>query len=547
MNHLKYALLIYICILAVSCGTSYTKNAAILRAESLLNSNPDSTFHLLSTITQPQKLSIKDYAAWCLLYTHAQYKLYMDIKSDSTIRIAVNYYNQTSLSKQNGTAYYLLGCILRAKRHRKEALMAFKKANQLLEETQEIDLIGVTRFNIGDIYLEEEVFDQSLLNYKKALECFITTKNIKYQAYAYRQIADMYFRLDHPFEKVMYYSNIALKLSKKAGDTINYYSIMAQQGELLYDKDYSLAKKYLLKGFQYFPTLRPNYATLLSYTYSKLHQPDSAKYYLNISNNESLKSKYKVVQYFIEAYIAKDEGNTYKAFNLYEKAYSFRNKFFKETVKNKLYQLDKQYDVTQKEKENAALKISNRNKVIVITLFVIIFTLLFQKSKRNKIIQSMEMQRLEYEIKVKKAENTKKRALLLSKIQHKVDNTLRLNLLNMGTTASEKMEVFLKEVSKQSIITDQEWHDYIDEVNHIFDNKIKQLQETNLQLTNTDIKVISLILLKLDIAECCSLLNMNKNTMYHRRKIIKERMGIRKELDLEKYLKESIYSGTIDE
>jgi len=553
MNHLKSALFISICTLAVSCGTSYTKNAAILRAESLLNSNPDSAYHLLTTITKPEKLSKEDYAAWCLLYTHAQYKLYMEIKSDSTIRIAVNYYNQTSLSKQNGTAYYLLGCILRANKYRKEALIAFKKANQLFEETQEIDLIGVTKFNIGDIYLEDEVFDQSLLNYKKALECFITTKNIKYQAYAYRQIADMYFRLNHPFDKVMYYSNIALKLSKKAGDTINYYSILAQQGEFLYDKEYSLAKEYLLKGFQHFPTLRPNYATLLSYTYSKLHQPDSAKYYLNISNNDSLKSKYRVVQYFIEAYIARDDGNIRKAFNLYEKAYSVRNTFFKETIENQLYRLDKQYDLTQKEKENAALKISNKNKVIVITLFIIffligliLFTLLFHKIKRNKMAQSMEMQKLEYEIKMGKAENTQKRALLMSKIQNKIDNTLRLNLLNMGTAASEKMEVFLKEISRQSIITDQEWHDYIDEVNHIFDNKIKQLQEINLQLTNTDVKVISLILLKLDIAECCSLLNMNKNTMYHRRKIIKERMGINKEVDLEKYLKNSIDINTTD-
>jgi len=543
MNHLKSVFFISICILAVSCGTRYTNDATILRAESLLNSKPDSTYRILSSISHPEKLSKADYAAWCLLYTHAQYKLYMDIKSDSIIRIAVDYYNRTKLYKQNGTAYYLLGCIQKANKQKKEALIAFKKADNLLERTDETDLKGIIKFNIGNIYWEDEVFDQSLSNYKKALECFITTKNIKYQAYAYREISDMYNQFDYSFDTIMHYSNIALKLSKQAGDTINYYSILAQQGELLYDKDYSRAKKYLLKGYQYFPALRANYATLLSYTYSKLHQPDSAKYYLNISNNESLKSKYKVVQYYIEAYIAKDEGDLQKAFSLYEKAYSIRNAFFKETIKNQLYRLDKQYDLSQKEKENAALKISNRNKVIVITLFVIIFligliifTLLFHKSKRNKMAQSMEMQRLEYEIKVRKTENIQKRSLLLSKIQHKIDNTLRLNLLNMGTTASEKMEVFLKEISKQSIITDQEWHDYIDEVNHIFDNKIKQLQETNPQLTNTDIKVISLIFLKLDISECCSLLNMNKNTMYHRRKIIKERMGISKETDLESYL-----------
>ena len=543
MNYLKSVFYISICILAVSCGTRYTNNAIILRAESLLNSKPDSAYHILSTISHPEKLSKADYAAWCLLYTHAQYKLYKDIKSDSIIRIAVDYYDRTKLYKQNGTVYYLLGCIKKANKQKREALIAFKKADYLLEKTDETDLKGIIKFNIGNVYWEDEVFNQSLSNFKKALECFIITKNIKYQAYAYRGVSDMYNQFDYPFDTIMRYSNIALKLSKEAGDTINYYSILAQQGELLYDKDYSRAKECLLKGYQNFPALRANYATLLAYVYCKLHQRDSAKFYLKIPLKDTLEMSTNAIRFYVRAHIAKDEGNLIKAYDFYKKAYTLRNTFFKNSLKNQLYRLDKQYDLSQKEKENAALKISNRNKVIVITVFIIIiligliiFTLLFHKSKRNKMAQSMEMQKLEYEIKMRKAENTKKRALLLSKIQNKVDNTLRLNLLNMGTTASEKMEVFLKEISKQSIITDQEWHDYIDEVNHIFDNKIKQLQETNPQLTNTDIKVISLIFLKLDISECCSLLNMNKNTMYHRRKIIKERMGISKDVDLESYL-----------
>ena len=554
MDYIKSAVLILCCFFLFSCGGSYTKNETILRAESLLYTAPDSSYRLLTSITHPERLSKADYAAWCLQYTYAQYKLYMDIKSDSTIRIAVDYYDRTNLYKQNGTAYYLLGCIQKAKKQKKEALIAFKKANQLLEKTQEIDLIGVIRFNIGDIYLEDEIFDQSLSNYKKALNCFISSKNTKYQAYAYRQIADMSFRLRYPFDKVMYYSNIALKLSKQAGDTINYYSILAQQGEMLYDKDYLRSKECLLKVFRYFPALKANHATLLSYIYSKLHQPDSAKYYLNISIKEPVESKYKVVQYFLEAYVTRDGGDIRKAFNLYEKAYSIRNAFFKETVKNQLYQLDKQYDLTQKEKENATLKIDNRNKVIVITLFTIVFLIglivfitLHNRNKSNRIILDMENQRLHFEVEKKKTENEKKNEILLSKLQNKVENTLQFNRLKMGITSSDKLEAFLEEIKKQSMISDSEWKYYMEEINNIFDNKLSHLMNSYSQLTDKDLNVITLICLKLDISDCCNLLNMTKNALYHRRNIMKERMSINKDKDLEEWVWEYLISEFKDE
>ena len=103
MNYLKSALLISISIVLASCEGGNTKNETILQAESLMFTVPNSAYRLLSSIPHPEKLSKADYAAWCLNYTHAQYKLYKDIKSDSIICIAVNYYEHTNLSKQSGT------------------------------------------------------------------------------------------------------------------------------------------------------------------------------------------------------------------------------------------------------------------------------------------------------------------------------------------------------------------------------------------------------------------------------------------------------------
>jgi hypothetical protein len=543
MDYIKSAVLILCCVFLFSCSGSYTKNETILRAESLLFTAPDSAYRLLSSIPHPKQLSKADYAAWCLNYTHACYKTDRDIKSDSIIRIAVNYYEHTQLSKQSGTAYYLLGCILISNRQMKDALVALKNADELLQNTTDINLKGLVKFNIGSTYFEDEVFDQSLFYYKKASNYFIASKNTKYQAYTYRVISDMYNQFDYPFDSVMHYSNLALKQAKTVGDTLNYYSIMAQQGELLYDKDYQRSKEYLLKGFQYFPLYRSNYSTLLAYTYSKLHKPDSARFYLRISSKDTSESKHKALQYYVGAYVAKDEGNLSEAFNLYKKAYSIRNAFFKETIRKQLYRLDKQYDLTQKEKENAELKIDNRNKVIVITLFAIVFLIgmivfitLHNRNKSKRMLHEIENQKLRFEVEKKKADNEKKNEILLSKLQNKVENTLRFNKLNLGIAASDKLEAFVEEIKKQSMISDSEWQYYMEEINHVFDNKLSHLMNSYPQLTNNDVNVLTLICLKLDISDCCSLLNMNKNTMYRRRNTIKERMGINKDKELEEWV-----------
>ena len=262
MKYIGSVIPVLISIFFLSCQSEYTKNKTILQAETVVLTFPDSAFRLLKTIPHPENLSKADYAAWCLQFSHVQYKLNQDITSDRIIQVAVNYYENSRLDKQSGTAYYLLGCILQKNNEYKEAMIAYKKAEYILKSTENRDLKGLVDFKIGYLYMLEETFNESLIYFKKSLNYFISTKNFKYQAYAYREISDIYYQLNYPFQKVMNLSNRALKLSKQSGDSLNYYSILGQQGEMLFDKNYFLAKEFLLKGYNYFPLLRPNYASL---------------------------------------------------------------------------------------------------------------------------------------------------------------------------------------------------------------------------------------------------------------------------------------------
>jgi hypothetical protein len=539
--------LIIVILLIVSCKSHYTKNEMILRAESLLNTAPDSAFQLLTSIPQPKKLPRADYAAWCLQYTHAQYKLYKNIKSDSIIRVAVKYYRKKNLPIQSGTAYYLLGCISKLQNNNKEAMKAYKMAEDILKPTNENNLKGLVDYNIGRIYMQDELFLQSLTYVKQSLTYFVLAKNTKYMAYSYREISNMYHQLNYPINSVMHLSNMALELSKQAGDSLNYYYILSRQGELLYDKDYVRSKNYILQGYRYFKAQRPYYAAYLSFIYSKLNKPDSAKYFLQVSLTDTVNPNLKVIKYLAAAYVTKSEKNNDKSFKYFEKAYASRDSIFQQNIRSQLYRIDKQYDLTRKEKENATLKLANRNNIILITLLIIlvmlgfiIFLLMNNRNKKKQAMYQIEKQRLEFEIKTKHIENTQKRKLLLSNLHNRAENTLRLKQLKVGLSHQEKQEAFMEAITKQSILSEKEWQYYIDEVNSIFDNKIVLYSKANPLLTKSDLLVIALICIGLDIADSCSLLNMTKNAMYHRRKIIRERIGLSKEVDLSEWIRQNL-------
>jgi tetratricopeptide (TPR) repeat protein len=530
---------ILLSILFVSCKQQETKNKIILRAENIVLTSPDSAYRLLTSISHPERLSGKDYAAWCLIYTEAELKQLKKIQSDSIIMISIKYYRNSNMTKQSGIAYYLLGHIQRTLGKKEEAMIAFKKAEYLLDKSDENKFKGLVDFNIGDICMEDEIYEFALQYYKKSLNYFILSKEKYFQAYDYRQISEMYNQLDYPFDSVMHYSNLALNLSKEKGDSINYYTVLSQQGELVFNSNYQLSNQKIHQGYRFFPDKRSYYAAFLSYTYSMMHQPDSARYYLHISLSNPSDEKAKVISFLAYANLEKNEGNHKLASEYFEKAFVYRDSIFQKSIKDKLYKIDKQYDLTKIEAKNATLKIENRNNVILIGFLVIILLVVFiiiqilnNRNKKKELEFRAEKKSMEYELKLKKTENDQKRLLLLTKLQNRIENTLRFNRLKSGFLTKEKKDSFLDELTKQSVISDVEWKNYTDEVDHIFDQRISKLMDTYPQLTYPDIKVISLICLKMDISDCCSLLNMTKNAMYHRRNIIKERIGINKEIDL---------------
>lgn len=550
MKKIVYNSWILILIAFSSCGKQYTSNKLILDAEKLMASNPDSALAILSSIPHPEKLSQADYAAWCLHYTHAQYKCYDPIDSDSLINIALKYYEGSKLNKYSGTAFYLSGCIAELLNDNNKALVAYKNAIELLQNTEEYNTLGLAALNIGYVYQNERLMYKAKPYFHQALDCFQKSGNKKYLMFAYQQISQLYLKLSYPMDSVLYYSDKTIQLAGSMNESNTYYSNTAFQGELLVDKNPREATNKLLSGYKNIRQNRTFYATYLAYTYTLLNKSDSVAFYIKVAETEKKdKSTCKLLN---KSKVYVDLNNKqYK--NAYEHlmiAYLYNDSIQSEKFQSQLYYIDKQFDYTAKERENAQLKILNRNRVIAIGILIIgILTVLLAfllatiRSRKKQAVHKMEQQKLLYELEKRQIEVESKKALLLSKLKQKIDITLQIMRFEQNGAKTFEKEHLMDIINKHVMLKEWEWSYYISETDSILGNKLTEMQDTYQELMPFDMIVIVLISLGIDVPDSCNLLNMTKNTMYIRRKRIKKRLGIDPEADLVKWLND--YVGNV--
>jgi len=545
-----YSCTIFLILVLNFCGVRYTDNSKILEAERLLYSDPDSAYDILSSIKYPERMSRADYAAWCLHYTHAQYKCYKEIASDSLIRIALEYFNGSKVNKYSGTAYYLSGCISELHQDREKAMLAYENAINILKHTEEYNILGLSLFNKGYIYKQNEIYREAYDNFKNSLELFQKTENKRYMISAYLEISNMLLQLNAPFDSIMYYSNKALDLANEIEHASLKYQIISRQGELLSDVDYRTATNYLLAGYNNEPFLQKRNASFLAYTYSHMGMSDSAMYYLDISKSGILDTESEIFRYLAQAKIYDNESNYKKALHSMEKAYLKQDTVFRNKLQKQLYHIDKQFDLTEKEKENTKLIISNRNKVIAIEILIIgvlaillILTLAVINHRKKQTAYRINQHKLEFELRNRQLELEKKKELLMSKLKQRIELTLQFHNLEQKRVRTSKSDDLLAMITDQIMLKESEWAYYIDEADSIFGNKLSVLQSKYSELTAHDMIVIVLICLEIGVPDSCNLLNTSKNTMYIRRKRIKKRLGIDSEADLSAWL----YNYVVDE
>ena len=310
-----YPIVLFLLLLLTASVTSCRRDAAfhdaLLRAEALMETDPqearailDSLFSEQRTVNREQIIPkqsngehssdhcslITDHfskgeaAHYALLKTQADYKCRVRLTSDSLPLIATNYYGTKRKTQHAALAQYYLGCTYKDMRRDLDAIDALLRATTLFPDTTN-KYFANSLFELGRLYMNHQMNDEAIATfsrYRLSEACKSDSMNIGYADY-YIGIASLYkgdnFRADSLFQIVIYNTKIP---------TSSRYNTYFQLAKLYFYEWHKAEESldYINRYINYFGENEA--ATILKGDIlSAIHQPELAYNYYNKTLQQS--------------------------------------------------------------------------------------------------------------------------------------------------------------------------------------------------------------------------------------------------------------------
>ena len=168
MKHTFILTLLFI-LATTSCQHRTPTTTVFAEAESLMYTHPDSALKLLQSIPKPERLTDKAQADYALLMTQAKSRNRIWATSDSLIRIAVNYYQNSDEMGQKAKTLLYLGDVLMDMERYADATLPLKQAEELMEHVSDRQIQTMIYSNLGYLNRKAGDYELALTYYKKAL------------------------------------------------------------------------------------------------------------------------------------------------------------------------------------------------------------------------------------------------------------------------------------------------------------------------------------------------------------------------------------------
>lgn len=340
-------------LVAASC--SRTKSVPQLAwGKYYLWNAPDSAYRVLAGIPAPQQLSEEERSRYALLLTQAMYRSGRKILSDSLIDVAVAYYSRQGEAEERASAFLYKGYILEDRGKDKEAVVAYKQAEEAVKTVKDLRLHFLVFTALGRINGQYAHYELSLDYYRKALDLNLSVTAWKAMGGGY-QFAPLYLAQGTP----RYNEEVKLMQEKFLGlvDRMDfatqekiYYRLALKEKDR---KEWEAAASFLLKALERCATeeARYRYDVELAEVYSRLGkrgQRDSLR-------QEALKSSRPRLRASVYQHIYKellDEGADKEANEAMQRYIGELELLFTSASRADLLEIEKKYDCSALRRQN---------------------------------------------------------------------------------------------------------------------------------------------------------------------------------------------------
>ena len=433
-----------------------------------------------------------------------------------------------------GERLYRLGTSSNQQSKYEESTLYFKQAEEVLLDIHTTDadiqkrkdeLLGYTWFFMGNSSESDQLYSVAQDYYRKAIPLLEQGDNTMYLCCAYRDLARTIALVQADKDSALLFFRRAEEYARLIPSELLKLDIAAYRYQLCYPD--SVAQRLdICRRLAEEHGAHARYSELVELLLAE-QQTDSAAYYL-----ERLQPKDSSYTYWFEqsyAYlhskVLHQQGMTDSAYNVLLDLYDRKIDELQRDAGARTYALTLQYDVAR-EKQLAEQAQSERQlqrmiSIALVLVLALVIALLFVLSRywrQRRREQTAALQALQNKY-------VQQLQLALERLQQKVSLTREIEMQRMRGNEVEFPKWLLTYRDEQLTMNKESLDELIASVDNALDGAISRLRHDYPQLTESDMQFAILSIIGASDNDMSILLNVQKQTIYHRRQIVRKHIS----------------------
>ena len=519
----------------VSCSNKplEVSDAGLRLAVDSLWSNPQLSLSVLETL-DAESFNEADRHIYIITRAHAKLKLEHQLADYESLNDDAAYFLVKKMNRYAGEVFYIQGAYCNYTGKDSTAMKLLKQAERLYEKAEVPDILrGMVYYKMGRISETEQLYEVALRYYEEAVPYLDKAGLPLYAACGWRELGrtsrDLAVQKD-AFARSLEYA--------KDLDTLTQLDIRYAALSRLDPQSEEIIRisRYLCDSAGI-----NRYAYDLVRYYLKETSLESAKKYLSVLAEDTAASKWSKDKYaFLLSQYQHAKGQNAQAYETLLSLYNKQSGEIEESGMTRTFTISEQFDNQSEREKNLQLQVEKQRLYIalfavlmVILVGLIVLVAIASRRRTEQMVEAaakeMQIARLHAEVEIRR---TSMGRLLAQRIQ--LSKSMQES---MKRHKEDKVPAWVQEfVETNLIMTDEQWASFRDEFNANYSNALTRLKAEHPALTASDLQVMALTVLGVDISDICRLLNLTKRTVWGRRLRIKDHLGLTTEDQLDEWL-----------
>ena len=443
------------------------------------------------------------------------------------------------LNLQKGEEFYQSGIHANQNSRYEEATIYLKQAEQFLLKADTTPLLGLTWFYMGNSFESEMLYDIAREYYAKALPVLERGDNILYKTCVCRDLARTIALTNGNKDSVLLFFEKAEHYARQMESELLLLDIRAYRYQLCFPDSVEQRLSVCRRLAEQFGA-HARYSEIVELLLAQ-HATDSAAYYLRQLHPADSAYAYWFEQShaYFQSKVLRQRGQADKAYAILLDLYDRKIDELQRDAGARTYALSLYYDVAR---EQQLAQEAQREKewqrtvsVILVLLLAITIALSFvlwrywQQRRRE---QASQIQAL-------RNKYTQQLELALERLQQKVNLTREMELQRMRGNEPEFPKWLQTYRDEKLVMNKESLDELISSIDKALDGAISRLRKAYPDLTESDMQFAILSIIGASDNDMSIVLNVQKQTIYHRRQIVRKHVDSRIE-DIDAWLKDFV-------